>query len=66
MSAYDPRREAYLEGEISRLQEDKLTALQNVRKTTGVEKVAVLDHFLKLDREQKVHESELDKMLADD
>lgn len=58
----DPRREKYLEEEINRLQESKLTALRNVRATTGAEKVAILDHFLEMDKTQKRLESELESL----
>lgn len=61
----DPRREKYLEGEIDRLQESKLTALRNVRETTGPEKVAILDHFLEMDKKQKQLESELESLRED-
>lgn len=58
----DLRREKYLVEEIDRLQESKLTALRNVRTTTGPEKVAILDHFLEMDKEQKRLESELESL----
>lgn len=58
----DPRRELYLTEEISRLQDSKLVALRNVRTTTGAEKVAILDHFLEMDQEQKRLESELESL----
>lgn len=58
----DPRRETYLKEEIDRLQEAKLTALRNVRTTTGAEKVAILDHFLEMDKTQKRLESELESL----
>lgn len=56
---YDPRREEYLESEIQRLQDAKLTALRNVRETVGLEKVAIMDHFLEMNKEQEKLESEL-------
>jgi hypothetical protein len=59
----DPRREAYLESEIRRLQEAKLTALKNVRVTTGSGKVTILDHFLEMDKKQEKFESELETLL---
>jgi hypothetical protein len=58
----DRRRELYLSQEIERMQDEKIAALKNSREAKGLEKTVILDHFLKLDKEQKVMEIELERL----
>ena len=58
----DPRRERYLAEEIDRLQDEKIKALVDSKPLRGSEKAAVIEHFLDLDKKQKVFEAEFDKL----
>lgn len=55
----DPRRETYLDGEIDRLQDEKLEALKRSKESSGEEKASAMMDFLELDKRQSELEEEL-------
>jgi hypothetical protein len=61
----DKRRELYLSGEIDRLQDEKIKALVDSKTLHGAEKASVIDHFLDLDKKQKVLEVEFERLQED-
>ncbi len=62
----DPRRELYLDGEIDRLQDEKLEALKRCQESTGEEKATALEDFLQLNQRQEELEEELKALRGDD